>query len=56
MLIAQVAGEYGGMAGLGEALAGLLTRAEDAIAGLGTREYVVIGVAVVLLVFLTRRR
>ena len=56
MLIAQAMGEYGGMSGLASSLQSWLTRAQEFIGGLGTKEYTVIALVAVVGLFLLRRK
>jgi hypothetical protein len=56
MLLAQALGEYGGLSSLAASFQSWLNRAEDMLAGLGTTEYIVIGVVVAAFVLFGRRR
>lgn len=57
MLIAQAAGEYGGLASLATTFQTLITRASDTIGGWGVKEWgIIAAVGVAVIVFFGRRR
>ena len=57
MLIAQAMGEYGGLTSLASTISTLIYRAQDTVAGFGTKEWAVVGaVCVVVVIFFGRRR
>ena len=57
MLIAQAAGEYGGLASLATTIQTLITRTSDTIGGWGTKEWgIIAAIGVAVIVVLGRRK